>query len=44
MMVVYGSNEMTTRRELWVELKAIAHAINNSDWLMIGDFNVIQSS
>ncbi|KAL0302568.1 UNVERIFIED_CONTAM: hypothetical protein Sangu_3092900 [Sesamum angustifolium] len=39
--VVYGANDVSTRRELWQELIDLAGTIGNVPWLVGGDFNAV---
>ncbi|KAK4381487.1 hypothetical protein Sango_2963400 [Sesamum angolense] len=39
--VVYGANEVSTRRELWQGLIDLAVTIGNEPWLVGGDFNAV---
>ncbi|KAK4383977.1 hypothetical protein Sango_3103000 [Sesamum angolense] len=39
--VVYGANDVSTRRELWQELIELAGTIGNVPWLVGGDFNAV---
>ncbi|KAL0295130.1 UNVERIFIED_CONTAM: hypothetical protein Scaly_3109200 [Sesamum calycinum] len=39
--VVYGANDVSTRRELWQELIDLAGTIGNEPWLVGGDFNAV---
>ncbi|KAK4383786.1 hypothetical protein Sango_2744000 [Sesamum angolense] len=39
--VVYGANDVSTRRELWQGLIDLAVTIGNEPWLVGGDFNAV---
>ncbi|KAL0346087.1 UNVERIFIED_CONTAM: hypothetical protein Sradi_4440000 [Sesamum radiatum] len=39
--IVYGANDIGTRRELWQELRGLASGVSNEPWLMLGDFNKV---
>lgn len=39
--VVYGNNNILCRRTLWNDLRQFNFVVNNSSWLLIGDFNTI---
>ncbi|KAK4381744.1 Retrovirus-related Pol polyprotein from type-2 retrotransposable element R2DM, partial [Sesamum angolense] len=39
--VVYGANEVSTRRELWQGLIELAVTVGNVPWLVGGDFNAV---
>ncbi|KAK4384693.1 hypothetical protein Sango_3035400 [Sesamum angolense] len=39
--VVYGANDVSTRRELWQELIDLDGTIGNVPWLVGGDFNAV---
>ncbi|KAL2228569.1 UNVERIFIED_CONTAM: hypothetical protein Sindi_1836600, partial [Sesamum indicum] len=39
--VIYGANEMTERRELWVSIETVDVQCNDIPWLVGGDFNVV---
>ncbi|KAL0283849.1 UNVERIFIED_CONTAM: Retrovirus-related Pol polyprotein from type-2 retrotransposable element R2DM [Sesamum radiatum] len=40
-MVVYGANEVSARRELWQGLIELAVTVGNVPWLVGGDFNAV---
>ncbi|KAK4381839.1 hypothetical protein Sango_2929300 [Sesamum angolense] len=40
-MVVYGANEVSARRELWQGLIELAATVDNVPWLVGGDFNAV---
>lgn len=42
--VVYGSNDRSTRRELWRELRYQNLIYNGKPWLIMGDFNIVINS
>ncbi|GKE21000.1 RNA-directed DNA polymerase, eukaryota, reverse transcriptase zinc-binding domain protein, partial [Tanacetum coccineum] len=37
---IYAGNAPSIRRQLWNELDIHKHMVNNSLWIMLGDFNV----
>ncbi|KAK4383848.1 hypothetical protein Sango_3113400 [Sesamum angolense] len=39
--VVYGANEVSTRRDLWQGLIELAETVGNEPWLVGGDFNAV---
>ncbi|XP_038991415.1 uncharacterized protein LOC120114653 [Hibiscus syriacus] len=39
--VVYGSNDNTTRRQLWTQLSSMEASMGNMAWLIGSDFNTI---
>lgn len=38
-MIVYGSNDLMERKELWNGVKNLAHATVGFKWIIMGDFN-----
>ncbi|KAE8719033.1 putative FKBP-type peptidyl-prolyl cis-trans isomerase 1 [Hibiscus syriacus] len=41
---IYGSNDGIARRQLWQTLREVDHTVNNSPWVLGGDFNIIMHS
>ncbi|KAL0288757.1 UNVERIFIED_CONTAM: hypothetical protein Sradi_7089600 [Sesamum radiatum] len=39
--VVYGANDVSTRRDLWQGLIELADTVDNEPWLVGGDFNAV---
>lgn len=41
-MVAYGENTPTKRREMWTKIKQLKQMIENHDWILGADFNGIR--
>ncbi|XP_020552821.1 uncharacterized protein LOC105172164 [Sesamum indicum] len=39
--IAYGANELGLQREFWQDLGHLAHVIDDSPWLVGGDFNIV---
>ncbi|KAL0405892.1 UNVERIFIED_CONTAM: hypothetical protein Slati_3903100 [Sesamum latifolium] len=39
--MIYGSNDVTTRRELWEQLLLLMEDVVDEPWLVLGDFNTV---
>jgi exonuclease III len=40
---IYASNEGVDRRQLWLDMEDLQAMVDNSPWLLAGDFNVIKA-
>ncbi|KAL0449535.1 UNVERIFIED_CONTAM: hypothetical protein Slati_1509900 [Sesamum latifolium] len=39
--IIYGSNDVTARRELWGQLLLVMEDVVDEPWLVLGDFNTV---
>ncbi|KAL0434454.1 UNVERIFIED_CONTAM: hypothetical protein Slati_2779700 [Sesamum latifolium] len=42
--IVYGSNDLAGRRELWGHLLTLMEEVRDEPWLVLGDFNTVLDS
>ncbi|KAI8553502.1 hypothetical protein RHMOL_Rhmol05G0020800 [Rhododendron molle] len=40
--VVYGSNQVSSRRQLWIDLRSCFGLVGSNPWILVGDFNTVR--
>ncbi|KAF7129874.1 hypothetical protein RHSIM_Rhsim10G0146400 [Rhododendron simsii] len=40
--VIYGFNQATSRRQLWVDLRSCHGIVGSQPWILVGDFNSVR--